>query len=243
MNVLLVDVGNSRAKAALWNGHALHVLPPSLHGGDAAAVFTNWHIGSPSAVWIAQVMGAASEAPLAAAVQARWRLAPRFARSAEFALGLRSGYAEPARLGIDRWLAMLGAWSRHRGALLVVDAGTALTADAVDAQGQHLGGFIAAGLLTAQQAVLGATRFATRDQSAGYHAGLGRDTEDCVRQGALLASLGAIDRAVQEAPPSARRIITGGDAETLLPYLHGSWEYRPQLVLEGLAALAAAVVV
>ena len=70
---------------------------------------------------------------------------PEFASSTDTAAGVRNGYSNPAQLGVDRWLAVIGAFHRHRDACCVVDAGTALTIDGVDATGQHLGGFIVPG--------------------------------------------------------------------------------------------------
>lgn len=240
-NTLLLDVGNSRIKAA-WAGDdgALRPLPVVAHQADAAGALAAIACEQPpAALWISQVLGAPAEAALTAAAQARWRLRPRFARAQAEQLGLRSAYAEPTRLGVDRWLAMLAAHlqSPQAGAL-VIDAGTALTADLIGAGGRHQGGYIAAGLLTAQRAVLGATRFATRDAAAAYDGGLGHDTEACVRQGAMLACLGAIDRAAALAGPASARLITGGDAATLLPHLGAGWQHRPHLVLEGLLVTA-----
>ncbi|MDB5972868.1 MAG: type pantothenate kinase [Hydrocarboniphaga sp.] len=237
--LLLLDIGNSRIKAAVASDDgALQVLPALAHQADAASALARIATDAPTQLWISQVLGAAAEASLIAAVQARWNRAPHFARATSEFAGLRSGYGEPARLGVDRWLAMLAARSESLGAVLVVDAGTALTADLVDASGQHRGGFIAGGLLTAQRGVLGATRFATRDTGAGYDGGLGLDTEACVRQGAMLGCLGAIDRAADLAEGLSRRMITGGDAEILLPHLKGAWQHRPNLVLEGLLIMA-----
>lgn len=236
---LLLDIGNSRIKAALADeAGVLQPLPIVPHQADAAAAIVALDADAPATLWISHVLGAAAEAALIAAVKARWNRSANFARStAEFG-GLRSGYAEPERLGVDRWLAMLAARAEAWDSALVVDAGTALTADLIDSSGQHRGGFIAGGLLTAQRGVLGATRFATRDVHATYDAGLGCDTEACVRQGAMLGCLGAIDRAADLGEPPCRRIITGGDAETLLPYLKGAWQHRPHLVLEGLLVMA-----
>ena len=238
--MLLLDIGNSRIKAAIVRGDALEPLAAASHAGDAvAAIATLPDLDAAATVWISQVLGPAAEARLTDAVQARWARAPRYARSSAELAGLRNAYREPERLGVDRWLVMLAAWSEAPNrAAVIVDAGTALTADVIDASGRHQGGFIAAGLLTAQRAVLGATRFATRDEHARYDAGLGLDTEACVRQGAMLGCLGAIDRAAAIAGAEAQRWITGGDAETLLPGLGAGWRHRPLLVLEGLRALA-----
>ncbi len=134
---------------------------------------------------------------------------------------------------------MLAVWTEAHGACIVADAGTALTVAVVGDDGQHRGGIIAAGLQTSEKAVLGATRFATRDTPLTVHSGLGLDTEACVRQGAMLSALGAIERA-SSLVAGARRVITGGDAPTLQPHLAAGWESRPCLVLEGLLMVASA---
>ena len=144
------------------------------------------------------------------------------------------------RLGVDRWLMMLAAWRETCGACCVVSAGTALTFDAIDARGRHQGGFIAPGLAAMLKATLGNTRFATSELGAHYTGGLGADTEACVRQGAYLAGLGAIERGIAAAGVQGRRHICGGDAPLLLPHLAGEWRHRADLVLEGLLAWAEA---
>jgi type III pantothenate kinase len=242
--MLLLDIGNSRVKAA-WADDAeapLRMLPTEPHDADPAGALARLTLPpqAPAQIWISHVLGAAGEAALDAAVESRWRCRPQYARAVAAQQGLRSAYVEPARLGVDRWLAMLAAYHLAPAGAVVVDAGTALTTDVIGADGEHRGGTIGVGLLTAQRAVLGATRFATRDLSAGYDGGLGRDTETCVRQGAMLACLGAIDRAAALAGPDSARFITGGDATQLLPYLTGPWQHRPLLVLEGLRWCAAA---
>lgn len=235
---LLVDIGNTRLKWAFAHDGRVPPSQAAMHGGEPAQVLAQLPVQPVDAVWIAHVTGAQHEAAIDAAILARYGVSPRYARSAPDWQGLQNRYAEPQRLGVDRWLAMLAAWSQSRGSFCVVDAGTALTADCADRDGRHLGGFIAAGLHTHERAVLGATRFATRDADAVYGGGLGHDTETCVRQGAMLACLGAIDRAAAIAGPDAVRLITGGDAPRLLPHLPGDWQHHPDLVLEGLLALA-----
>lgn len=244
MAQLLLDIGNSRIKAAWRVDGLLRPLPAEAHGGEPVAALQRLPRSeeAPSAVWIAQVLPRESEPALSAAVRSLWCCEARFARSEVTRNGLVSAYREPARLGVDRWLALLGAWQHSAGrAVVVADAGTALTVDLVTADGRHRGGLIAAGLITAQRAVLGATRFAVSDTVPAMEnpqALLGQDTEGCVRQGALLACCGAIDR-VSGLAPDGQWLITGGDAQTLLPLLSPRWQQRPLLVLEGLGVLAA----
>lgn len=235
--MLLLDIGNTRLKWACFSAGRLRPGGAVAHGGDPAAALAELELAPPRSIRIASVAGADNERAVEQLCTSRWQQAPRFARAERECLGLRNSYDTPERLGVDRWIAMLAAWSTQHAACVVVDAGTALTVDVIDAQGQHLGGLIAAGLHTSELAVLGATRFATRAQPLTTHDGLGQDTEACVRQGAMLSVLGAIDRACSRAP-AAQRLITGGDAEILLPFLGAGWTLRPDLVFEGLLALA-----
>lgn len=237
--LLLLDIGNTRLKWGLAGDAGLGESGAVVHDGDPTAALRALRLPQPSALWVAHVTGAAQEARLTETLRALYGCDPQYARAAAAWHGLRSAYREPERLGVDRWLAMIAAWGEAQAPACVVDAGTALTVDCIDAHGLHLGGIIAAGLRTQQRALLGHTRFTTRAAASAYDGGLGTDTEACVRQGALLACLGAVDRALALAGPAApRRLLTGGDAEQLLPYLSGPWAYRPQLVLEGLLRLA-----
>jgi type III pantothenate kinase len=232
---LLLDIGNTRVKWAWERGGKLSGAGGVDHGGAPEAALPD---AKPDAAWIAQVFGPEREAQIAAAVEARYGIVPQFARCRAQHLGLTVAYADPQRLGVDRWLMMLALWRELGAAFCVVGAGTALTLDGVDAQGRHLGGFIAAGLSTHLSAILGATRFATSDVSDGFGLGLGRDTDSCVRQGALLACAGAVDRGWAAAGAPAGCYLAGGDATRLAPLLGAAWRQRPLLVLEGLAVLA-----
>ena len=237
--MLLLDIGNSRLKWAETENGRIVNHGAVVHEGKPADALSTLALDEPEAIWVANVTGPAHELTLNKVVLARWQQTPRYARSEATRLGLVNGYARAQSLGVDRWLVMLAAWSETNAELLVADAGTALTVDGIDAGGRHLGGFIAAGLNTSEKAVLGATRFPARDTPLTPQAGFGLDTERCVRQGAMLSCLGALDRAAG-LMPIARRLITGGDAPALISFLDKTWECRPHLVFEGLMKLASA---
>lgn len=231
---LLLDVGNTRIKWARADTGVLQDLGAVAHQGEPARALDDCPIMDPDAVWICSVLDPAAEAELLRACGVRWPCPVQVTRSQARWQGLRNGYAEPKRLGADRWIAMLGAWAASPGACVIADAGTALTVDVVDAAGLHQGGIIAAGMQTSRRAVLGATRFRALEAGVPAHAGLGRDTEACVDQGVLLSCLGAIEHIAAGADPDAAFYLTGGDAELLLPHLDARWSYQPHLVLQGL---------
>jgi type III pantothenate kinase len=196
-------------------------------------------------VLVSNVAGAAFAAALREWTLARWAIEPEFVATSRAAGGVVNAYAIPSGRGVDRWLAMIGAWRATRGPLLVVSAGTALTIDAVDAGGRHRGGFIVPGMVMMRDALYsrtGGIAAAAALADAAREGIFGVNTAGAVEQGAIVAHAALAERAATElerlagAPP--RRFVTGGDADRLLPWLGASYEPVPDLVLQGLAAVA-----
>ena len=90
-------------------------------------------------------------------LQSHFGIAPEFARTARFAAGVTCGYEDPSRLGVDRWLAMLAARQLSNRPFIVFGLGTAGTADFVDGDGVHKGGFIVPGLRLMTEALFAGT--------------------------------------------------------------------------------------
>ena len=146
---LLIDIGNSRVKWALTPPH--HAGAPAedeaaAHQGDPAGIVALLPECRPARIAVSQVLGAEVGARLGLALQSRYGIAPVLARVRPDHCGLRIAYPDPARLGVDRWLAMLAARRLSLAQpVIIAMAGTALTLDVVDAHGRHLGGFIPPG--------------------------------------------------------------------------------------------------
>jgi len=169
-------------------------------------------------IWVASVAGSEAEQSLADMLARRWGVQAWFARSEASCSGLRNSYQQPARMGVDRWLAMLAAWQRLQGRACVVDAGSALTCDLVSAQGQHEGGYIIPGPTLMERALLLDTERV-------------RFAED-VQTGALAL---AMDRA--GIVPS-QLLFCGGWGKNLMELLERGGSYIPDLVFEGLEMAA-----
>ena len=161
-----------------------------------------------------------------------------FAESLARLDGLKNSYAQAARLGVDRWLAMLGALQKARGErFCVVDSGSALTIDLVDRQGAHEGGFIIPGFTLMQRALFSDTDRVRFEQACRPSLNPGRSTAQGVSNGILLAQAGAVELALAHGAAGAskrRRFICGGDGEQLRAGLRGRWEWEPDLVMDGL---------
>ena len=166
-----------------------------------------------------------------------------FARAAKAAYGITNSYKQPRRLGVDRWVAMIGARAEFRGAVCVVDVGTAVTIDALDKSGQHLGGQILPGLRLMNSALeketsdIGKSGHPRKDPGTGMQL-FAKSTSAATYNGSLSAVCGAVERAVKTMRAEGFRpkiVLTGGDASRILKQLDGNVLHRPHLVLQGLA--------
>ena len=128
---------------------------------------------------------------------------------------LKNSYANVTKMGVDRWLAMLGAQLLCDGPYVVIDAGTAITVDAV-ADGQHLGGWIVPGFRLAQRAVTGSTRRVFQTDIDHIDLTFGQDTEDCLHYGCIAQAKGILEMAehiMRRDYDEYFVIISGGDQE------------------------------
>ena len=238
---LQLDVGNSSAKWRLMDGDRVTGRGRYVATDDASRRRLLACAGQLDQIWVSSVAGESAEAELRALLASRWPVEPWFARTQGETCGLRNSYRDPGRMGVDRWLAMLGARARHAGALCVVDAGSALTIDLVDARGQHEGGYIVPGPQLMERALLLDTDRVRFDEQVGYALTPGTSTAQAVRHGIALAQAGAVGLALERAAGEVPTLlICGGAGETLLQLLDRGGEYAPDLVFEGLEVMAAA---
>jgi type III pantothenate kinase len=251
LSTLLVDIGNTRAKWAVLRGARLSPARAVPHrAGDAGLRTLVRHAPRDvSRVIAVCVAGARRERALAAAVRTRFGLRTEFIRAARAAAGVRNAYRDVWRLGADRWVAVIGAHdlAGARDAL-VISIGTALTVDAVRADGRHLGGAIVPGPSTMVASLLAGTN-GIRRRARGAHARGGSsrklfaaDTASALEAGAAFAAAAFIDRAADEARIAFGRrpllLLTGGGAGASTPYIKSAVKPVPDLVLRGLAVLA-----
>ena len=237
--LLAIDAGNSRIKWGIieaWGWSGTGAIPTT----EAATL---------AKAWRAMPEGIRAIAANVAGVEVQRHIEHACAGlgsqlqvvvPAAIALGVTNGYRDPRQLGADRWAALIAAHHAHRGHKLVVNAGTALTVDALLDDGQFLGGLIVPGPSLMRRALERAT--------AGLKSGEGRfdafpvRTQDALVSGAIQACIGAIDRmgtamADGECPPE-RVILSGGAAAEIALLLSRPHVVNENLVLDGLALLA-----
>lgn len=250
MSVLLVDIGNSRIKWARLSGARPGPGRAAAHAAWRPADYSRRLFAAPRGLERVVVASVAAARVNRLVLQAARRagIACRFVRVQRRAGGLTTGYAEPWRLGVDRFAAMVGAHQLFsRLPVLVVGVGTAMTIDLVAADGRHRGGVIIPGPQLMVDTLLTRTHGIRRRAQGGSRPGsalLGRSTRAAIVQGSRYAAAALIDRAVEEARSLVGRkplvLLMGGDAAALRPLLTSAGAGVPDLVLRGLAALAEA---
>lgn len=242
---LLVDLGNTRLKWAIYDGATLQassVLPHRNHNFQEVLVQAWSTIPRPHRVVVASVTELQRCQQLAAWVQAHWSVETEFIVSPAQGHGVKNSYDEPTQLGCDRWAAMVAAYHLTHSAVCVVDCGSAVTVDVVDANGQHLGGLILPGVQAMQAALTRHTTLASIHFTDSFVSLLGKSTEEGIRCGITRAISSLVQQTLSELTVSdklyARCILTGGDAALVASALSIPYEIDRDLVLKGLAVMA-----
>lgn len=242
---LLVDSGNSRIKWMLA-GDDGSVAARGTASADVEAMLDKaWRrLPPPERIAVANVRGNGFEEEICRWCHANWRREAWFLRSTDTNLGIENGYREPHHLGSDRVAALIGARSLSDGAVLVVDCGTAITVDLLDADNRFRGGVIMPGPELAAQALRQrAPGIAATPAVAPAPASvLGTSTAACIASGTLYGAAGAVDRVLDEMSRCTNGpengpltvFLTGGDGERLRKLLRHAVDHRPDLVLTGL---------
>ncbi|RDX35260.1 type III pantothenate kinase [Kangiella sp. HD9-110m-PIT-SAG06] len=261
---LLMDQGNSRCKYLLTSSLGkLQVVDSGVWDNeDFEEKVWHKHLGSfkqkgVKRVLVSSVAGNDRKQWFQQLCQEALEIKPQFAESAEMYVSqklrkLRNSYATPQALGVDRWLAMIAAFERSEGSFVVIDAGTAITTDWVDAQGWHKGGHIVASGHLLQRILLvdtgGIAWSASHDGDLKGEV-FGENTSAAVATGAECMLKGYCFQMVRQLAAKSEETgmtlyITGGDAEVMSDWLKEATDElelsfeidcQPELVLEGLS--------
>lgn len=158
--------------------------------------------------------------------------------------GVTSGYDYPSQLGVDRWLALLGAAQRFsRRNCLIVDAGTATTIDLLTATGEHVGGWILPGIATMYTSLLSNTSKIHAEPQTNGNLTFAKNTSSNVNNGLWAATVGAIELALRKAQQDLitveNVVLTGGNAHQIKKMLSVEAIVAEELVFLGLQQYSA----
>jgi len=236
---LLVDCGNTRLKWAvlqdsgLDTGRALVNRQITRH-----KLVEAWKMQTPPKRLAIACVGSTPllELVLAVAVEL-WPTIDIFpVKSQAHAFGVYNAYQQPEKLGVDRWLALVAVHNHYPVPACIVDCGTAITVDLIDAHGKHQGGLISPGLTLMKKSLAEGTE-ALEFHEANYVAGPANFTEAAIYSGTLSAAAGLIEHVLTMQSNATQLILTGGDAEIIATQLGVKAIIDNDLVLRGLAII------
>jgi type III pantothenate kinase len=210
------------------------------------------YAGNVESVWLSCVASQQVRDSISSQIEGLFGLQPHIATVSAGAAGMVNNYQDLGKLGVDRWVAALGARSlAHEGDLVVIDAGTAVTIDLVSAENRFEGGVILPGFVTMHDALLGRTA-GIQSQLSEIESVIGKNTRDCVNSGAQFGVLGAIERVVAEiidvvhtrqgqsglASNAPRLLIMGGDADRIVEGSSLDLEIQSHMIFYGLMLIS-----
>jgi type III pantothenate kinase len=239
--VLAIDAGNTRIKWGLRVGDEW-VAKGAIATAEAGKLGRDWPAMPTGTVALGSNVGGLAVQTLLYEACARHDLVLGLIASRRDQLGVSSNYRDAAQLGTDRWASLVAA--RHASPLsqLVVNAGTALTVDALRADGVFAGGLIVPGPALMRRSLGSAT--AQLRLIDGTFDPLPRSTPDAITTGSIQAAVGAIER-MRDAMAAAgfapqRIVLSGGGAPELEPHLPMPVTLNDNLVLDGIVLIARA---
>jgi len=245
MNKLFLDIGNSFVKSAtVNNGHyeVNHSFEINTVLVDGIQLISK--SSTPDEVYISSVADADEVDTLKLMIQDAWKIIPVQLTSQKQCCGLTTGYADFTQLGDDRWFALQGALGIYSEPTIVIDAGTALTIDAV-VDGQHQGGFIVPGVYTMRRSLASDTAalidyndIKINESEEGASQLLASNTSSAILGGTLYMAGALINQVIRDLNSQVQTqfkvIMTGGESIQLCSLLDFEYDYIPDLVLQGM---------
>jgi len=236
---LLIDHGNTRLKWVLARSGQIDTNTAGSGSlEDLVRYFEPPAVIGPRTVMISSVADSGQVKELEGFCDSRWGLSPWRLSSLASQGEVNNAYDDPSKLGVDRWLAIVGAVAHHGKPIVIWDLGTAATLDAVDENGQHLGGMIYPGPATMLNALKNETLLTVPDLLDEAATAPGRSTRECIVNGVFAAQVGALNQFVRNAAKSMSGkpgiVVTGGAAPELLPLLDFDHIHDPWLVFRGM---------
>src|SRR5258708_24174441 len=156
---------------------------------------------------------------------------------------VRIRYESPKDGGADRIANALAAYTKYGGPVIVIDFGTAVTYDAISAEGDYLGGAIAPGVDISLNALISHTAMLRRVEAVAPDSVIGRNTVASIQSGLMWGFVaqveGMVERMIGELGGKARVVATGGQAALVAELTHVIESTDPLLTLAGSPLLSA----
>ncbi len=242
--MILLDCGNSSLKAQLRDCGRVRASYACSYAVNWPQRLGHWlRATGATRCYQSSVLEPQRQALLDDCLAARFGAAVTRFRSEPRGGGVINGYRQPERLGVDRWLALIGAAGLVDGDCVVIDAGSAITLDLLRGDGQHLGGAILPGINTSLQRfqqIFSHIDFS--DPEIGASDEPGCSTEAAIQidypRDSIERLCELVTRWIQHLERDASVLLAGGDASSVQAELAQPGRIVPDLVFLGMSRLA-----
>jgi type III pantothenate kinase len=232
MNII-IDIGNSRIKIAVFNGRELihnEIFTSKMFIENTITVIEKYQCKNA----IISSVGSLKKSDLKV-LNSKINL---IKLNSDTKIPFKNNYATPKTLGVDRIALVSSAVSSFPDKnVLIIDAGTCITYDFIDMEGCYFGGAIAPGILMRYKALNNFTKKLPLLEPSNSYNLIGNSTETCIHSGVILGVINEIDSAVnqyKEKIEDLTVVLTGGDVNFLANKLKNSIFANPNFLLEGL---------
>ena len=246
---LLLDIGNTRVKLGLVEDKDYEYLgaysTQNFLNEDTLLSFLTDLDFKPDHIYVSSVADEYIEMLFRQAIAVKWGLMPVFMSTQLSCCNITNGYQLPFKLGVDRWLSLLGARTFTETDFIVIDAGTAITVDSV-INGAHQGGFIVPGLSTLRRSLSQNTALLNDDcasiepssKATQLDQLMPSDTQSAICGGTLYMASAFVNTLVVDLLSQSQSLpniyFTGGDGALLSSLLTAESEYIEDLILLGI---------
>lgn len=232
---LIVDIGNSYAKLAVFDSESKLIYREVLELNFLEQVLGDLKIKFPAISWAIVSSVGESASVYLESLKTSYQV---LELTNKLPVPFVNAYKTPETLGVDRVALVSGALKSFSDtAVLVIDAGTCVTYEFVDAEQTYFGGAISPGLRMRYKAMHTFTENLPLLESSSDIKLTGGTTSESMHSGASLGLIFEIEAYIsqyKEQNPDLKVILTGGDAEFLRDYIKSDIFVNSNLLLEGL---------
>ena len=241
---LLIDVGNSQIKIAIWNGSSLSKRN-SCTQNNFSSTISKYKTTDIKKIFFVSVVSSESNRKICRKLYKTFSLKPIQLRATRSLMGVKNGYKNPSRLGDDRWCSVVGGYIIIKKPFIVVDCGSAISIDFVNFNAKHEGGYILSGFEGYGNSFRNTHKLKNlkiKKINLSTRTSIAKDTSSALVKGYLLMVTSAIDRAYKEFATKIKYkpklIVTGPYSKEIILQTSLKAKFEPDFVLKCLGIIS-----
>ena len=240
---LLLDIGNTTTSMGLWNNNKLSMIN-NAKNNKLFFILKKYLKKEIDGILLTSVISAKKNNLIKEKLKRIYKCRVKQIKSTPTLLGITNGYMKPKDLGDDRWVTIVASSLLYRMPLMIIDCGTAISIDIVNAKGMHLGGYILGGVDGYTKSFINAYHLKDVKIKGGlamYKGTFPNKTVDGISEGYLLMIISAIESTYNQIKRNQKRLpkllISGGYGKIVSKKLSMKNEYEPNLVLNSIGLI------